>query len=296
MSTGYGPRQVPDTVVHGRGLPPWFHGEEARYHISEKRFLAYMKTIGLKEVILGRQLATGANDAQEAAEFGRKNELAYAELCGCLDDKTPTLILYEAPDDGKKSLEILRHHFESEEKPQIFGLYTELNNVQMANGEELADYLARVEKIVDALNRAKETLSDALLVAMVLKGLTHEYDLFSVHATQTRETLTFAEFKARLRSFECTLRYRGKPRSDEVMAASYKTSKPKFTKEKRYFYGECVICEKMGHKARDCRDKNKKLWQKVVGAHSSNKVVTVIDTGQVIHNTKDKRKPAKEEE
>lgn len=81
-----------------------------------------------------------------------KNGLAYAELCGCLDDKMLMLILYEAPDDGKKSLEILRRHFESEEKTRI----------------ELADDLLRVEKIVAALNRAKETLSDSLLEAIVL--------------------------------------------------------------------------------------------------------------------------------
>lgn len=208
--TGYGPRQVPSTAMHGRGLPPRFDGEEARYHIWEARFLAYLKTIGLKDAILGTELAAGAN-AQEVVEVGRKNELAYAELCGCLDDKTQTLILYEAPDDGKKSLEILRHQFESEEKPRIVGLYTELTNVLMADGEELADYLARVEKIVAALNRAKETLSDALLMAMVLKGLTDEYNPFSVHVTQTRESLTFTEFKARLRSFECTQRYRNRP-------------------------------------------------------------------------------------
>lgn len=50
----------------------------------------------------------------------------------------------------------------------------------MAPGEMLVDNLTRVEKITTALNRAKEMLSDALLVAMVLKGLTEEYDLFTV--------------------------------------------------------------------------------------------------------------------
>lgn len=281
--------------MHGRGLPPRFDGDEARYHIWEARFLAYLKTIGLKEAILGSEIAAGAN-AQEAAEIGRKNELAYAEMCGCLDDKTLTLILYESPDDGKKSLEILRRHFESEEKPRIVGLYTELTNVLMANGEELADYLARVEKIVAALNRAKETLSDALLVAMVLKGLTDEYNPFSVHVTQTREVLTFTEFKARLRSFECTLRYRGRPRTDEVMTANYKASKPKFKEEKKYFNGECYICEKMGHKARDCRSKDKKPQRKVASAHNSNKVVTVTDTGQGTRRSKVRHKSTEEEE
>lgn len=45
------------------------------------------------------------------------------------------------------------------------------------------------------LNRAKETLSDSLLVAMVIKGLIDEYNPFSVHVIQTREVLTFMEFK-----------------------------------------------------------------------------------------------------
>lgn len=85
----------------------------------------------------------------------------------------------------------------------------------MADSEEVADYLARVEKIMAALKRAKGNLSDTLLVAMVLKGLTDEYNPFSVHVTQTREALTFTEFKSRLRSFECTLRYRSRPREDD---------------------------------------------------------------------------------
>ncbi|XP_078801721.1 uncharacterized protein LOC111947334 [Oryzias latipes] len=270
-----GPSRMLSTAIHGRGLPPRFDGDEARYHIWEARFLAYLKTLGLKEAIIGSQQA-GAADP----EAGRKNELAYAELCGCLDDKTLMLILYEAPDDGKKSLEILRRHFESEEKPRIVGLYTELTNVLMADQEELADYLARVEKIVAALNRAKETLSDALLVAMVLKGLTDEYAPFSVHVTQTREVLTFSEFKARLRSFECSLRYRSRPRADEVMTVNYKAKQTKPRNNEKYFNGECFICEKVGHKAKDCRSKAKKPQRNFRPAYTqnSNKMAILTDT------------------
>ncbi|RVE59116.1 hypothetical protein OJAV_G00201250 [Oryzias javanicus] len=258
-STGYGPRQVLATAMHGRGLLPRFDGDEARYHIWEARFLAYLKTIGLKDAILGSQQA-GAADVEAA------------------------------PDDGKKSLEILRRHFESEEKPRIVGLYTELTNVLMAEKEELADYLARVEKIVAALNRAKETLSDALLVAMVLKGLTDEYAPFSVHVTQTRETLSFSEFKARLRSFECSLRYRSRPRADEVMMINHKEKQTKYkNNEKKYFSGECFICEKVGHKARDCRNKAKKPQRNVRAAYTQNssKAVAITDTRQSTTRTRD---------
>lgn len=140
--------------------------------------------------------------------MGRENELAYAELCSCLYDQTLTLIY---------SLEILRCDFESEEKPQIVRLYTELTNLLMTDGEQLADYLAHVEKIVAALNRT-------LRLAMMFKGLTDEYNPFSMHVTQTSEALIFAEFRTRLRCFECTLRYRSIPRSDEIMIANCRMS------------------------------------------------------------------------
>lgn len=166
----------------------------------------------------------------------------------------------------------------------------------MADGEALADYLARVEKMVAALNRAKETLSDALLVAMVLKGLTDDYNPFSVHVTQTRETLTFNEFKARLRSFECMLHYCSRPRTDEVTTTNYKASKPKFKEERKYFNGECFICEKMGHKAKDCRNKDKKTQRRVTNAQNGNKVATITDTGQRTLCVKDRHKSTNEEE
>ncbi|XP_035993961.1 uncharacterized protein LOC118563431 [Fundulus heteroclitus] len=130
---------------------------------------------------------------------------------------------------------------------------------------------------------------------MVLKGLTDDYNPFSVHVTQTKETLTFNEFKARLRSFECTLRYRSRPRTDEVMTANYKASKPKL-KEKKYFNGECFICEKMGHKAKDCRNKEKKTQRRGTNAQYSNKVAAVTDTGQRTVRVKDKHKTTNEEE
>uniref|UniRef100_A0AAV2MHL1 CCHC-type domain-containing protein n=1 Tax=Knipowitschia caucasica TaxID=637954 RepID=A0AAV2MHL1_KNICA len=59
------------------------------------------------------------------------------------------------------------------------------------------------------------------------------------------------------------------------MTANYKSFKPKVKdyKDKKYFNGECFICEKVGHRARDCRNKDKKTQR-------NSKVATVQDTGQ----------------
>lgn len=50
--TGYGPTQVLGTAMPRRGLPLQFDGDKAHFHVWEARFLAYLKTIGLKEAML----------------------------------------------------------------------------------------------------------------------------------------------------------------------------------------------------------------------------------------------------
>ena len=55
----------------------------------------------------------------------------FAELVQCLDNRSLTLIIRDAKDEGKKSLKILREHFIGKSKPRIISLYTELTSLKI---------------------------------------------------------------------------------------------------------------------------------------------------------------------
>ena len=61
---------------------------------------------------------------------------------------------------------------------------------------------------------------------MAVKGLPDSYRAFVVHFTQTGDTLTFSEFKMRLRSYESTEKYSDvNADEDSVMRTSGLTSR-----------------------------------------------------------------------
>ena len=96
--TGYGPRNQWQNLT--------FDGDERKFELWEQKILGYMKLKKLKETLVG----TGDIDAE-------KNELAYAELIQFLDERSLTLIMRDAPDDGRAAFQILRDRYAGKGKP-----------------------------------------------------------------------------------------------------------------------------------------------------------------------------------
>ena len=197
-----------------------------------------MKIQKLKDVI------TAEEDPTEEADQG-KNELAYAELIQFLDDKSLSLVMRDAADNGRKALQILRAHYAGSGKPRIISLYTTLTSLVKTSRESMTDYVIRAENAACALRNADELVQDSLLIAMVLKGLPDTYTPFVVVVTQADKKQTFTEFKAALRSFEDTEKARtGAAGEDTVMKMFNGGASRKGFK--------CYSCGQTGHIARKC--------------------------------------------
>ena len=177
-STGYGPR---------RGL--LFDGNESKYELWEVKFLGYMRLQKLYKVFVRDASEKDPPDASTQAD-------AFAELVQCLDDRSLSLVIRDARDDGRKALEVLRQHYQGKGKPRIISLYTKLTSLKKEENEPIVDYVIRAESFATALRNAEEAISDALFIAMVLKGLPREYNTFATVAVQREKQMTFAEFKS----------------------------------------------------------------------------------------------------
>ena len=177
----------------------------------------------------------------------KKDKPMLSELVQCLDDRSLSLVIRDARDDGRKALEILRQHYQGKGKPRVIALYTELTSLKKRENESAVDYMLRAEKSATALRHAEEVISDALLIAMVLKGLPNEYNTFAKVIFQREKQMTFAEFKSALRSHE---------ESAKTLDTKNANENVMFTKQK--FDGNCFKCGRKGHKSSECLSKIEK--------------------------------------
>ena len=239
-STGYGPRRI------------LFDGDDQRYEIWELRFLGYMRLKKLHDVIT----ATVTTQPNE-----EKNKIAFAELLQCLDDKSISLIMREAKDDGRKALVILRKHYLLRGKPRIIALYTELTSLVKKPSETITDYIIRAENASSQLDLAEEKVSEGLLIAMVMKGLPKEFTPFTAVILQKDEKLTFQDFKVALRNFEDSNAATSAEGASSVLHLGDGTrqqQKYKSNRGEEHFQGTCFTCQKRGHRSSECRSRSKR--------------------------------------
>ena len=162
-----------------------FSGEAEKFELWEVKFKAYMRLNKLSKVLETTEAVTEDQNAE-----------VFSSLVQVLDDKSIGLIMRDAPNKGREAMAILKDHYAGANKPRIIALYGELTSLRMKSDESVTDYILRGESAAQKLKSAGETISDSLLVAMMLKGLPDGYQTFSTVISQTtKEDLKFSYFK-----------------------------------------------------------------------------------------------------
>ena len=149
-------------------------------------------------------------DLSDDMDFVEKNDAVFTELIQYLDDKCLSLVIRDAKADGRKALGILRECYLSKGKPKVISLYTELTSLRRLESVSITDYIIRAEKCSNSLKGVEEVISDRHLIEIDLKGLLPNFKHFTKVKIQ-KETLTFSEFKACLRTYEETERMCSSP-------------------------------------------------------------------------------------
>ena len=258
-SRGYGP---------SRWSRLYFDGDERKFEQWLVKFMGYMRLQKLHDIIDPPTNTTGddttatntgegatATTAAVVTDNTEKNAECFAELIQFLDNRSLSLVMRDAYDDGKKALSILKDHYAGKGKPRVISLYTELTSLCKMPSESVTDYIIKAENTATALRNADEAVSDALLIAMVLKGLPSQYKPFEVVMTQSDKNITFSEFKVALRNYEDTENARGTRKNDSsVMKINSGNQKQKPV--------VCYSCGQPGHKSNVCKNKgiNNKKW------------------------------------
>ena len=231
---GYGPRNR-----------LYFDGEQEHYELWEVKFFGHLRIVKLHSVIEDSANGEDSEAAEQNADFSEKNKTVFADLVQYLDDKSLSLVIRDARDDGRKALKILREHYLGSSAPRLIAMYTELTSLKKSDSETVTDYMLRAETTATQLKNAGETISDGLLVAMLLKGLPSSFQAFSTVITQKGD-VKFEQFKSSLKSYEENEKARiGASGCDNVL---------KFSASNK---SVCYQCGKPGHKKYECRSKPK---------------------------------------
>lgn len=104
-------------------------------------------------------------------------------------------------DDERKALNIMKEHYGGKRKTCVISFYTERMSLHRSFNESITEYIIRAGMAITVLRNAEETLSDGLLIAIILNVLPE-----SINIVQS-DNDNFANFEltsSKLTSYSCS--------------------------------------------------------------------------------------------
>lgn len=253
-----------------------FSGREQDFTCFMEQFEARMYMLKLDKAVHDKIKTPKYEDTEEAqattdrvAAEEVRDDLRYqvwCELVQCLDRKSIMFIRAHKP-NGTAAWKALVQQFKSSERPRIQKTMTKLTGLKMEQGETISDYLIRGEELQMDLQEVGESVSDAMFKAIVLKGLSRDYDNI-VTLMNHGEEKGYPDIKQNLINF-ANNKSGNSSASAFMSGKNFKCNncnkaghKEADCRQPRRSQTKCYNCEKTGHMARDCRQPQKQKCEK----------------------------------
>lgn len=218
-----------------------FDGKVENFIVWRERFKVYLLCKGIRVI---------SDEVDENKREAMQTQL-YAEIIMHLNNNLLQTIISVGESNGFKVWEYLVETYGTIKTCQIVFLWKEFVDMTKSSSETVVQFISRYELIIYKLQSAKETLSDNLKIAILLKALPEEYESF-VSALQF-QAIDYKTLKAKLveKSISMeTLSLCDETESSGVAAKAYYNPRGQAIKGSNYAV-KCSNCGKP-HKLERC--------------------------------------------
>ena len=210
------------------------------------------------------------NKQQAREKFDELKMRVWCEIIQSLG-KRSAMFLRPYKEDGPKAWAVMCDRYKSCERPRLQQLIEKLTILKMVIIESVIDYITRAEELHGNLREVDEQLSEPMLISIILKVLTEDFDNFVTICKFSKDEQNLHSIKRDLVNFEYDKRQRSNDERQESTFFGSNRQKPKLN---------CHFCGKMGHKEAFC-----------FANHSNKRNVKCHNCGNSGHVAKDCRKP-----
>ena len=133
-------------------------------------------------------------DVDEKAKYTKNNEALFHDLVMAFDGELLNLFYNEAKKDGKKSLQILKDHFEGTKETKLINTLTQLMDIKLESNETLLQFTYRAKSLKKILDENSVKIDDMAYIVIVLRGLPEKFNLFKTVLKQVKPYPKLTDF------------------------------------------------------------------------------------------------------
>jgi hypothetical protein len=245
-----------------------FYGKKKEWRAWEEKFLARAKRYGYKELLLGLKEIPKASEEVDAegAKIRDLNELGYSDLTLSMDTDSPAGNVAfgivrsskstEYPDGNiAVAWERLRRKYAPTTAATLSKYQEKFFTAKLKKGSDPDAFITYLEEIRLRMAEMDSDVTDKQFMLHVLNNLNSDYEtqvtLLERMIDDEFEPLTIEYMREELNVRYERLNSRNKRNNDE----NGESDKALYAGGK--FKGKCKVCGIIGHKAADCKKKNR---------------------------------------